>query len=57
MNFERQFGVGAQRFHLIGKEQQVMHVMAVGHVDVEAFGKRFDAPDFRGEVRQIGGPK
>ena len=46
--------MGAQRLHLIGKEQEVGHVMAVRHVDVKPFAERFDAAHVGREVRQIG---
>src|SRR5437867_7111504 len=41
----------------VRKEQQVLHVMPVGHVEMPAFGERFDALHLGGKVAQVGGAK
>jgi hypothetical protein len=41
----------------VGKEQQVLHVMPVGHVEVPPFGKRLDAFHFGGKIAEVGGPE
>jgi hypothetical protein len=41
----------------VGKEEQVLHVMAVGHVEMPAFGERFDTLEVRGEAREVSGPE
>ena len=57
MDFKGQARVFAQRFHQIREKEQVLHVMAIGYVEVETFRVRLDPFDFCFEVRQVSRPE
>ena len=57
VNFKRQAGMLSQAFHLVGKKEQVVHVMPIRDIDVESFRVGLDAPDFSAEIGKVRRPK
>src|SRR5205809_983337 len=57
MNLEWQMGVLAQRLHKVGKEQQVLHIMAVGDIEMKTVRVRLHTAHFYREIREVSRPE
>ena len=57
MDLEWPGRVGPHGFHLVGKKEQVVHVMPIRDIDVESFRVGLDPPDFSAEIGKVGRPE